>query len=1004
MSYNVIMSTDFSTVVSAYEPETRHSDGFQTEAALEAELIRMLEAQGYEYITIHDSEGLVINLRKQLERLNDYCFTEKEWELFFHQNIAKVSEGQLEKTTKIQEDFIQVLVCDDGLTRNIKLIDKVNIHKNSLQVINQYEEATGTYKNRYDVTLLVNGLPLVHVELKRRGVVLKEAFNQINRYQRESFWAGMGLFEYVQLFVISNGTTTKYYSNTIRQKHVSEMKQHQGKKAAHNFEFTSYWADAQNRLILDLVDFTKTFFTKHTLLNILTKYCVFTTEKDLLVMRPYQIVATERLMDRILLATQYKTEGTREAGGYIWHTTGSGKTLTSFKAAQLASKLPDVDKVLFVVDRKDLDYQTIKEYDRFEKGAANGNSSTQVLKKQLENDDARILITTIQKLDRFIRLHPQHDLFTKKIVFIFDECHRSQFGQMHTSIIKHFKRYCMFGFTGTPIFTANATSGKNPNLKTTEQAFGRQLHSYTIVDAINDRNVLPFRIDYVNSVQASDTIVDTKVSAIDSKAILESEDRVREIVSYILEHFDQKTMRNKRLQASTKREQGFNSMFAVSSIPMCKKYYVEFKKQIAEKNKDLKIATIFSFAANESLDEYGLFDDENFDTTLLDGSSREFLESAIQDYNTMFQKNFDTSSQGFENYYKDLSQSIKERKVDLVLVVNMFLTGFDATTLNTLWIDKNVKMHGLIQAFSRTNRILNSVKTHGNIVCFRNLEQEIHEAIALFGNKEANGTILLRTFDEYYLGYADDKGNIHPGYADLVHELTTEFPKHRPFLGEEEEKAFIALFGKILRLRNILGSFDEFQEDRTLSELDMQDYTGRYHDLHEDYRKQAQDKVNVLDDVVFEMELVKQTEVTIDYILSLVARYHEKSCKDIEIRASIDTAIQSSQQLRSKRELIEQFIERMSTGSSTVDDWHVFVETEKKKDIQLLIEKENLRSNEAQYYFEKLFHEQVLKTTGTEIDKILPPMSRFDGGNRFVKKSQVTERIQKLFYKYFGLR
>ncbi|NLC13250.1 MAG: type I restriction endonuclease subunit R, partial [Chloroflexi bacterium] len=801
-------------------------------------------------------------------------------------------------------------------------------HNNRLQVINQYEEAGGKHKSRYDVTILVNGLPLVHVELKRRGVAIREAFNQIKRYQRDSFWASSGLFEYVQVFVISNGTHTKYYSNTTRSAHIKEQsagERQRSKKKSNSFEFTNYWADANNKIIPDLVDFTKTFFARHTMLNILTKYCVFTTEELLLVMRPYQIAATERILSRIAIATNYKKMGTTAAGGYIWHTTGSGKTLTSFKTAQLASTLPYIDKVLFVVDRKDLDYQTMKDYDRFEKGAANGNTSTRVLQRQLEDRDERgnpheyrIIVTTIQKLDRFIRKNKRHDIYKKHVVLIFDECHRSQFGDMHLAITRSFKNYHLFGFTGTPIFAVNAASGGNPLLRTTEQAFGERLHTYTIVDAINDGNVLPFRIDYINTVKKSDHINDKKVRAIDTEKALADPQRISEIVAYVLDHFDQKTKRsnfytftakweevdrqNPRTRVEkreTRRVAGFNSIFAASSIPMAQKYYLEFKKQIAEKNRNLVIATIFSFSANEDEPD-GLLPDEDLDMDRLDRSSRDFLEAAIRDYNAIFNTNFDTSAEKFENYYKDLSLRVKNREIDLLIVVNMFLTGFDATTLNTLWVDKNLRMHGLIQAFSRTNRILNSVKTFGNIVCFRDLKEETDKAIALFGDKDAGGIVLLKTYNEYYNGY-DENGEHKPGYKELIATLTAEYPLGQAIVGEEAQKDFIRLYGAILRLRNILTSFDEFEGNEILSERDFQDYQSIYIDFYQDFRKGADgDKEIINDDIVFEIELIQQIEVNIDYILMLVEKYRQSNCQDKSILTSIDKAVNSSIQLRSK--------------------------------------------------------------------------------------------------------
>lgn len=1019
--YNMILATNESTVVAEYEPQPRRSDAYQSEAALEQAFIKMLSEQGYEYININNENDLIDNLRKQLELLNNYSFTDKEWDSFFKHKIANNNEGIVEKTRKIQEDYVQNLIRENGTTMNISLIDKKNIHNNRLQVINQYEEDGGKYDTRYDVTILVNGLPLVHVELKRRGVAIKEAFNQINRYQRDSFWAKSGLYEYVQIFVISNGTNTKYYSNTTRFSHIKENEgtsRKRSKKTSNSFEFTSFWADGNNRIIPDLVDFTRTFFAKHTILNILTRYCVFTIEELLLVMRPYQIVATEKILNRIEVSTNYKKTGTIEAGGYIWHTTGSGKTLTSFKTAQLATNLPYIDKVLFVVDRKDLDYQTIKEYDRFEKGAANSNKNTAILQKQLEDSTSRIIVTTIQKLDVFITKNPMHPVRDKHIVLVFDECHRSQFGNMHTRIVggtikkkekivkvdRYFRNYHIFGFTGTPIFSVNAKSGGNPNLRTTKQAFGDKLHTYTIVDAINDGNVLPFRIDYINTVKQKDEENDKKVTAIDTEEALASPERIREVVNYILEHFDQKTMRNSYYSLKGKRVNGFNSMFAVSSIPVCKKYYLEFKKQIAQKHRDLTIATIFSFAPNEEDSADGILEDESFDTEGLDQSSRDFLEMAIDDYNRIFKTNFDTSSKGFQDYYKDLSDKVKKREVDLLIVVNMFLTGFDATTLNTLWVDKNLKMHGLIQAFSRTNRILNSVKTFGNIVCFRDLEKATNDAIKLFGDKEANGIVLLKSYDDYYYGCVDDKGKMIKGYEERIEELLSRFPLGEPIVGEQNKKDFVVLFGNILRLRNILTAFDRFAGNEILSAIDFQDYTGTYHDIYEDIKAKPGDKASIIDDVVFEMELVKQVEVNIDYILMLVAKYHEDNCKDKEILVAIDKAIKSSLQLRSKKELIENFINTINTDSNINDDWQEFVKEQKKLDIQNLIGEEKLKPEETVKFVDNAFRDGILKTTGTDLDKIMPPVSRFGGGgSRDKKKQKVIEKLKKLFEKYYGL-
>lgn len=1029
--YNIVASTDEATVVAEYAAEYNvRPEKYQSEAELEREFIRQLTSQGYEYISVHNEAALIENLRKQLELLNDFTFTDSEWDRFFTECIANTNEGIVEKTRKIQDDHIQILKREDGTTKNVYLLDKKNVHNNRLQVINQYEEAGGKHETRYDVTILVNGLPLVHVELKRRGVAIREAFNQIKRYQRDSFWAASGLFEYVQIFVISNGTHTKYYSNTTRNAHIKEQsssERRRSKKTSNSFEFTSFWADANNKVIPDLVDFTKTFFAKHTLLNILTKYCIFTSEDLLLVMRPYQIAAAERILSRIVVSTNYKKMGTTAAGGYIWHTTGSGKTLTSFKTAQLASALPYIDKVLFVVDRKDLDYQTMKEYDRFEKGAANGNTSTRVLQRQLEDRDEKgnpheykIIVTTIQKLDIFIRKNKQHDIYKKHVVLIFDECHRSQFGEMHQAITKSFKNYHIFGFTGTPIFAANASSGGNPLLRTTEQAFGEKLHTYTIVDAINDGNVLPFRIDFINTIKMPDYVNDKKVYSIDREKALADPQRISEIVSYVLEHFDQKTKRNSYYTFSAKWEEadkhnpkkmiekretrrvaGFNSIFAAASIPMGIRYYNEFKKQIAEKNRNLTIATIFSFSANEEEPD-GLLPEEDFNMENLDQSSRDFLEAAIRDYNSTFSTNYDTSSDKFQNYYKDLSLRVKNREIDILIVVNMFLTGFDATTLNTLWVDKNLRQHGLIQAFSRTNRILNSVKTYGNIVCFRDLKEETDKAIALFGNKDAGGIVLLKTYEEYYNGY-DDKGEYKPGYAELITTLTTQYPLGQPILGEEAEKDFIRLYGAILRLRNILTSFDDFEGNEILSERDFQDYQSIYIDLYQEYRKGADgDKETINDDIVFEIELVKQIEVNIDYILMLVAKYQQSNCKDKTILTTIDKAINSSIELRSKKELIERFIEQVNVSTKVDEDWRKFLHERKEADITAIIEEERLKPEETRRFIDNAFQDGMLKTTGTAIDKIMPPVSRF-GGGRAAKKQGIIEKLMVFFEKYLGL-
>jgi len=1004
----MLISTLESTVVTEYVKEDVPVYTYQSEADLEREFIKNLQNQGYEYLNIHNEEELIINLKNKLEKLNNIIFSEKEWERFFKEKIANKNESIIEKTRTIQEDYIKSFTRDNGTLINICLIDKKNIHNNFLQVINQYEEENGNHNTRYDVSILVNGLPLIHIELKRRGVAIREAFNQINRYQRDSFWAGSGLFEYVQIFVISNGTNTKYYSNTTRARHIKEMSYNRRKvkKSSNSFEFTSYWADANNKAITDLVDFTKTFFAKHTILNILTKYCIFDTSDTLLVMRPYQISATERILSKIQLANNYKWVGKIDAGGYIWHTTGSGKTLTSFKTAQLASQLDYIDKVLFVVDRKDLDSQTQKEYDRFSKGSANGNTSTKILKAQLEDryeNKSKIIITTIQKLGHFIKQNKNHEVFKKNIVLIFDECHRSQFGELHLAITKTFKNYFMFGFTGTPIFPKNSNGSSKTLFKTTEQTFGDKLHTYTIVNAINDGNVLPFRIDYINTIKEKENIQDKKVNAIDIEKAMSDPNRIREIVSYIIDHFEQKTMRNKHYELKDQRLSGFNSIFAVSSIPVAKKYYLEFKKQLEEKNKNLSIATIFSYSANEEENTDNL-DDESFDTENLDLGSREFLEEAILDYNKKFGTNFDTSADGFQLYYEDLSKRTKNKEIDILIVVNMFLTGFDATTLNTLWVDKNLRMHGLIQAFSRTNRILNSIKTFGNIICFRDLQNETDEAIALFGNKEAGGIVLLKTYEEYYNGYEDDKGREKEGYSQLIKELQNKFPIGEQIIGEQNEKEFIILFGNILKIKNILSAFDKFTGNEILSEREYQDYQSIYIDLYEEIKKTKNtDKESINDDVIFEIELIKQVEINIDYILMKVAEYYKSNKKDKEILIDIKKAIDSSIELRSKKELIEGFIDRVNSSKNVTDDFKKFVREEKEKDLEKVIEEEKLKPEETKKFIDNSLRDGTLKTTGTDIDKLLPPVSRFGGGNRIEKKLGVIEKLKGFFDKYLGL-
>lgn len=989
--YEVISASSESTVVAEFEMDlSAREPYYQSEADLEYGFIRQLEGQAYERLCIRTETDLINNLRTQLAQLNGVEFSDSEWGRFFKQSVTGASAGIVEKTARIQQDHIQVLTRDDGTTKNIHLIDKKNIHNNRLQVINQYE-ATGTHANRYDVTILVNGLPMVHVELKRRGVDLREAFNQIERYQRDSFWAGSGLFQYVQLFVISNGTHTKYYSNTTRNGHLEEQRNRKPgrRRTSNSFAFTSWWADARNRLIQDLVAFTSTFFAKHTLLNILTRYCVFDAKEQLMVMRPYQIVAAERIIQRIRTSSANKQLGTVQAGGYVWHTTGSGKTLTSFKTAQLACGLDGVDKVLFVVDRKDLDFQTMQEYDRFEKGAASSNTSTAMLAGQLDDPKARIIVTTIQKLNNFVSANPKHEVYGKHVVIIFDECHRTQFGDMHDAITRAFRQYNLFGFTGTPIFVENASSSGNPKRRTTPQTFGDRLHAYTIVDAIGDRNVLPFRVDYISTVQRADDVEDREVSAIDAEKALLAPERIEMVTKYILEHFDQKTLRSGggNYSHNGRKLNGFNSLLATASIPAAQAYYRAFKALQAAlpQPQRLKVGLIYSFAPNgDSDDADGQLAEEGFEADALDGSARDFLEGAIADYNAMFGMSFNTSAQQFESYYKDLSKRLKERDLDLVIVVNMFLTGFDATTLNTLWVDKNLKAHGLIQAFSRTNRILNSVKAFGNIVCFRNLEKAANEALTLFGNPDAQGVVLLKPYADYYAEY-----------AQKVQVLLERFPVGQPIVGGENEKAFIDLFGAILRLKNILTAFDEFEGQQVLSDRDFQDYQSQYLDLWAEFReRRGAEKASIVDDVVFEIELIKQVEINVDYILALVAEYLKVrgTGKDREIKATIDRAVGASPSLRSKKDLIDEFVARVSSQGPVGDQWQQFIAERRDEELEQIIDDEKLRPVPTRALVNNALRDGVIPASGTAITDIMPRVSRFhgaeDGEDRYSQRKR----------------
>ncbi len=1024
MSYfDIILADDVATVVAEFKSTKRNETSYQSEKELEKQFIKQLISQGYEYLPIKSADKLKQNLRIQLEKLNKYKFTDNEWNRFSNEYIFNSKLSIKEKTDTIQLNHQKTLTLDDGSTKNIYFIDKNHIANNCVQVINQYVNNKGTYDNRYDVTILVNGLPLVHIELKRRGIAIEQAFNQIERYQRQSFWADTGLYEFVQIFVISNGTNTKYYSNTTRWNYTHNKRK---QKTSNSFEFTNFWADAKNKHITDLVDFTANFFEKNRLLKILTKYCVFTYDQNLLVMRPYQIVATERIINRIQIAHNHKAYGNISAGGFIWHTTGSGKTLTSFKTSQLITQLDFIHKVLFVVDRKDLDYQTMREYDRYEKGAANSNTSTVILEKQLRDHKSKIIITTIQKLSNFIKSFKKHDVLNQEIVLIFDECHRSQFGEMHKAICDSFKKYYIFGFTGTPIFGCNTNSGIKSLNKTTEQTFGDKLHTYTIDNAIADNNVLPFRINYLSTMHKKNNIQDQEVEGIDTKAAFLNPIRIQNNVKYILDNFDRLTRRNERYSFNAIKniielvnsknktsenhlhaiKNGFNSILATTSIEAAKMYYIEFKKQNKPGSDHFKkVALIYSYGANPD-EETGLFDDECSDDTLkLSSLDREFLDDAIKDYNKMFKANYDTSTKEFANYYKDVSLRMKNNEIDILIVVNMFLTGFDAATLNTLYVDKNLKQHGLIQAFSRTNRIFNSIKKYGNIICFLNLRRRVKDAIALFADKDAHSIIELLPFDCYYNGY-DKDGEHRNGYLDFLNLLKTLFPLNKDIIGEENEKKFIGLFGSILRIRNILVSFDEFK-DTDITERDLQDYQSRYLDLKDKYTSSGNKAslTNINEDLVFETELIAQEDYGVDAILSKVKELHNLHTEDKVITTTIMRMVESSPTLRSKKALIEQFLiknlEDLDDIVSYYKEWTSHVTMNYHEEIKKLIQKYNLKEKETFLFIEECLINGFVKTTGTDITKILPIISRFDSDNkRDAIKEKVIREIFSIVNKY----
>lgn len=972
---------------------------YQSEAELERQLIENLVAQGYEFIKIKSGEDLYGNLKLQIEKLNNVSFSDEEWSRFLVEYLDTPNDGMIEKTRKIQEDYIYDFVFDDGHLKNIKIIDKKNIHNNFLQVTNQVR-GEGKSQNRYDVTILVNGLPLVHIELKKRGVNLHEAFNQIHRYSKESFNSEKSLYKYVQIFVISNGTYTRYFANTTTQ-------------SKNNYEFTCEWADAKNKVICDLVDFTKTFFEKRVILEILTKYCVFDVNNTLLIMRPYQIAATERILWKIKSSYATKKFGRPEAGGFIWHTTGSGKTLTSFKAARLATELDFIDKVFFVVDRKDLDYQTMKEYQRFQPDSVNGSKDTKELKRCIEEDDNRIVVTTIQKLNEFVKKNPNHEIYDKHCVLIFDECHRSQFGDAQKNIRKSFKKYYQFGFTGTPIFPENSLGGD-----TTSGIFGAQLHSYVITDAIRDGKVLKFKVDYNNITPKFKTAEkeedDKKLAKLENKMLLHPE-RITEITKYILKVFDTKTHRNEYYDLKQRRLNGFNAMFAVQSVEAAKLYYEEFEKQ--QKNlpeqKRLKIATIYSFAANEEQRAVGEIAEEDFDVSAMDSSAKEFLDKVIADYNSYFKTNFSTNGKEFQNYYKDLSLRVKEKQVDLLIVVGMFLTGFDAPTLNTLFVDKKLRYHGLIQAFSRTNRILNKVKTFGNIVCFRDLEKATKDAIKTFGDENSVNVILEKSYDEYIHGFRDEEtGKVIKGYIDICNEIISKFPEPTEIILEADKKEFAELFGELLKTENILRNFDEFENfEKIISDRQMQDMKSVYVDIRESIIKPKPTERNGnqqidFSDVEFQIDLLKTDEINLDYILALILE-KSKEHDDVEsLKAEVRRVIRSSLGTRAKEELIMDFINstRLSELKNTdeiLEAFYSFAKKEKNTKIKELIEGEKLKEDSTRF-IEKAISKGYVEYAGEDLDRIIPPTSRRHGA-REKKKESVLEKIRKVVEVFVGV-
>lgn len=1001
--------------------------GYQSEAALEHELIKDLQGQGYEYLpNLVTPEALLANVRKQLQTLNNVAFTDAEWKRFLDEYLDKPSDSITDKTRKVQDDYIYDFVFDDGHIQNIYLVDKQNVARNKVQVINQFEQ-TGTHANRYDVTILVNGLPMVHVELKKRGVAIREAFNQVHRYSKESFNSESSLYKYLQIFVISNGTDTRYFAQTV-------------KRNKNSFDFTMNWAKSDNTLIKDLKDFTATFFQKNTLLQVLFTYAVFDSSDTLLIMRPYQIAATERLIWKIKSSYQAKKWSKSEGGGYIWHTTGSGKTLTSFKAARLATQLNFIDKVFFVVDRKDLDYQTMKEYQRFSPDSVNGSESTAGLKRNLDKDDNKIIVTTIQKLNNLMKAETTLPVYEQQVVFIFDECHRSQFGEAQKNLRKKFKRYYQFGFTGTPIFPENALGAE-----TTAHVFGRELHSYVITDAIRDEKVLKFKVDY-NDVRPQFKALETetdeiKLTAAENKRLLLHPDRIKEVSQYILKNFRLKTHRN---QGGGK---GFNAMFAVNSVEAAKLYYEELNKLQKESEKKLKIATIFSYAANEEQNAIGEIQDENFEPSAMDSSAKEFLTKAIKDYNAMFRTSFGVDSKDFQNYYRDLAKRVKCQDVDLIIVVGMFLTGFDAPTLNTLFVDKNLRYHGLMQAFSRTNRIYDATKTFGNIVTFRDLEKPTIDAITLFGDKNTKNVVLEKSYEEYLKGFTDiATGEVRRGYIDIVKELKEKFPQPDEIVTEADKKAFVKIFGDYLKVENILQNYDEFTNLKELQKIDKtdsdaleafrdshfltdeevkemletdvlqdraaQDYRSTYNDIRDWFRREKEGKAPEeskidWDDVVFEIDLLKSQEIDLDYILELVFEHNKKTKDKDSLIEEVRRIIRSSIGNRAKEGLIVDFIhetnlEPIQDKSGIISAFFVYAQQKQKEEAADLISEEKLNEEAAKRYIQTSLKHEYASDNGTDLNAILPKMSPLNP-QYLTKKQSVFQRISAFIEKFKGV-